>query len=752
MVGKLQAATYYSQVTGTQNMSTLSNWNSVAGGGGSTPANFTTSGDVFVIQSTHNIILSASLTLGAGVNLQIAGSFNPAANNLSVGGTTTVTGSGNFTDGFGTGVNTFVGLVTVNTTGVWTTTSISTPSNQVFSGGITNTAGNFNCGACTISGTITPTTAMTFANSIIAPADLTIANGQLVSNTGGTSNIAGDFYIGTGGFTKTATNLTIVGNITTTGPWTSTGITGTLLLNGANITNNSSSPFALSKATFAPSGTNVNLAGSGEFTFSGIVTIASSKTVTNNCSHSNGVTITGTLNGSNASSEWINASGRTLNYSTSSSINAPMITGKLTSIATGSVMNYSRSGSTQNVKAGSYANLKISGGGVKTALGIITVTESFDPSNGTLLTTTANYLLMLDGTTTSVGNASGYVDGPMRYDMALNGTRTLNFPIGKGSDWRPLSVKLSHNTSTSYTYRAESYNASAIALGYSLPPTVDRVSKAHYWDIGRFITGTNTRESSAGLNGNQVITIYYGANDNVQDASNLTICKNLTSTLTTWYDIGGTGATVGSGSITSTSSPTAFNSFTKFTLGNKNGGTNPLPVKLTSFIGSCNDNSVKLEWTTATEINNDFFAIETSKDGQDWNTVGTVKGAGNSSENKYYSFVIPGQITGNNFYRLKQNDFDGKFEYSEIIVVRNCNTVTDKINIFPNPATNSINVSFNGVNQVINSIDIISVTGVKVYSAPFSNEIDLSNITKGIYYIQFNTLDNVITQKLVINK
>jgi hypothetical protein len=164
IVSKLDAATYYSQVTGTQNMSVLSNWNTNPGGGGTNPSDLTTGGDLFIIQSFHDIQLSAALVFGASVNLEIAGRLDPVASNLTVGGTTTLTGSGRLVDNSSSGTNTFVGLVTLNTTGSWITTANTNPVNTVFNSGITNTAGTFTSGAATISAsqTLTPTTANVF--------------------------------------------------------------------------------------------------------------------------------------------------------------------------------------------------------------------------------------------------------------------------------------------------------------------------------------------------------------------------------------------------------------------------------------------------------------------------------------------------------------------------------------------------------------------------------------------------------------
>jgi len=753
IVGKLNAATYYSQVTGIQNMSVLTNWNANPGGGGSNPSNLTTSGDLFIIQSSHDIQLSAALVFGASVNLEIAGRLDAVANNLTIGGTTNLTGSGRLVDNSSLGTNTFVGLVTLNTSGSWITSANSNAANTVFNSGITNTAGTFSSGAATISAsqTITPTASMTFNGAIVCSGNLNVANGQVLINSSGSSSISGTFTIGTGGFSKTGGSLTVTGLVTTTGPWNS----NVLIVFEGGIVNNSSNTFTCNPAIFNASGTNQNISGTGAYLFTGNVTISSSKSVTNQCSNSNGVTVTGKINGGNASSEWINSSNTLLNYTSSTSGNTPMITGKLTVTASGNFVAYSRNGSIQNIKTTTYSNLRISGGGQKIVLAPVPITESLDLVNGVVISTNTKYLNLKDGATTNIGSATSFVDGQLWYDMAFSGSRTLLFPIGSGSDWRPLEIKVTHSTANSYTYRGRLFNASAAALGYSIPVSVDNVSLAHYWDVFRYKTGTNTLEPSLDLSGNQTIKIYYGLNDNVPDAANLTICNNNDAAITDWYDIGGTGATNFSGNVTSTSSPTGFTAFRRFTLGNKDGGTNPLPVTLVSFSANCNANRTNLEWTTATEINNNFFTIEMSNDGRTWNAVKNITGAGNSYELRNYSTSVPNSISATAFYRLKQTDFDGTFDYSDVIVVRNCSFEnSDNISIYPNPSNGIVNCNFTGIKETVEAINVYNVMGELVYSSSeFSDQLNLLEFPSGIYFAYFlQNGSQVSVQKIVLQK
>ena len=111
-----------------------------------------------------------------------------------------------------------------------------------------------------------------------------------------------------------------------------------------------------------------------------------------------------------------------------------------------------------------------------------------------------------------------------------------------------------------------------------------------------------------------------------------------------------------------------------------------LPIDLLSFTGKCNDNDIVLEWATATELNNDYFTIERSEDGANWQTVGTVKSAGNSSISQKYSFATNATTNDISYFRLKQTDIDGKFNYFKIISVNNCHKDSRELNIYPNPS------------------------------------------------------------------
>ena len=388
-------------------------------------------------------------------------------------------------------------------------------------------------------------------------------------------------------------------------------------------------------------------------------------------------------------------------------------------------------------------------------------------TQGILNTTQTNILNMNNASTTTIGNALSFINGPMNYDMALNGPRTLNFPVGKigpvlsgtatviTTDWRPAILNSVHNNGTSYTYNTELFISSADALGWAMPATVANVSRIHWWDIARTNTSTGVITPTLNLNGNQTITLYYDVNDGVTDPTNLTICKNTYTATTAWKDIGGSGATMTTGNVTSSSAPTAFNSFSRFTLGNRIGGVNPLPIELLSFIATPINKQVNLAWVTASETNNDHFEIERSIDGINFEYVTKVKayGNGNSSIKQTYNVLDENPYKGLSYYRLKQVDKTSDFKYANIVSIDL--KENSYLNIYPNPATDKlyINASNNYNNSIIK---VISATGIEVKSAQqlinYNGIIDLSDLASGMYFIVVNNGTSIQNIKISIQK
>lgn len=171
-----------------------------------------------------------------------------------------------------------------------------------------------------------------------------------------------------------------------------------------------------------------------------------------------------------------------------------------------------------------------------------------------------------------------------------------------------------------------------------------------------------------------------------------------------------------------------------------------LPVSLTKFeLEKNHNNEVLVNWQTATEVNNDFFTIEKSKDGMDWTEVTKVKGAGNSNNLLDYSFVDKQPWNGTSYYRLKQTDFDGMFEYFDIKTINSdSNTLLDLI-VYPNPTNNKIvNIESSSVDFANAKINVFDILGKPLRDFNFTMlsktkaRIEFNSLSLGVYYLNVN--------------
>ena len=173
--------------------------------------------------------------------------------------------------------------------------------------------------------------------------------------------------------------------------------------------------------------------------------------------------------------------------------------------------------------------------------------------------------------------------------------------------------------------------------------------------------------------------VFYGGNaDGYSDGSlTQTICPPLVSDFVFY---GGNADGYSDGSLTQTICPPLVSNFV-FYGGNSDGfsfavneqtpcpGITPLPIQLLSFTAEKNKSTVDIKWNTASEINNDYFTVEKSKDAIHFSKLVIVPGSGNSNSEKNYAAKDNSPYNGISYYRLKQTDFDGKFEYSNIVAV-----------------------------------------------------------------------------------
>lgn len=175
-----------------------------------------------------------------------------------------------------------------------------------------------------------------------------------------------------------------------------------------------------------------------------------------------------------------------------------------------------------------------------------------------------------------------------------------------------------------------------------------------------------------------------------------------------------------------------------------------VPVELSMFLAQKKNDYIELVWTTASEINSDYFEIQKSDNGSSFITIGKVQAAGNSSSTIEYAFIDRAPYAGHNYYRLKNVDFDGTYDFSKIELVDYEGT-SREISIAPNPAYNSITVKSSEIPNG-GKISIFTLDGRLVNAlllrknGPIVKEIDISTLPKGNYYLQFQVNGKILTE------
>jgi hypothetical protein len=183
----------------------------------------------------------------------------------------------------------------------------------------------------------------------------------------------------------------------------------------------------------------------------------------------------------------------------------------------------------------------------------------------------------------------------------------------------------------------------------------------------------------------------------------------------------------------------------------------PLPVTLVDFDGVSIDNYNYLSWSTESEINNDHFVIEHSSDGTEFFPLETIDGAGNSNSLLIYDYKHYNHKELE-YYRLKQVDFDGKYEYSKIIAINSNQDLI--VNIYPNPSIDNIFFSVSESRDEVYTIIYTNITGsvhqeqINITKGTNAFQVnDFVNLSSGMYFVQIlNENNEIIKQEKVVKQ
>lgn len=177
----------------------------------------------------------------------------------------------------------------------------------------------------------------------------------------------------------------------------------------------------------------------------------------------------------------------------------------------------------------------------------------------------------------------------------------------------------------------------------------------------------------------------------------------------------------------------------------------PLPVELAFFGGHREGSNVKLSWSTASELNNDYFVVERSIDGSNWQAFDVIKGVGTSTSLTNYESIDSKPFDRISYYRLRQVDFDGSVNFSDIIAVDEA--VENSFEMFPNPSKSAAALRsserFHSIlvtNAHGRTIETIETIPTHEYS------LNVSDWKNGIYYVTISTGSGKQTQRLTVMK
>jgi hypothetical protein len=716
--------------TGSGNWSSAGNWD--ANGIPPTPL---LPGNAIVINGSGTCTMDVNQTLNAGATLTVN-----ASKTLTISGAFTLTNHGSMT------INGTLSKSSANST----LTNSATGSITVPSGGaLNNDSGSFSN-----AGTLTTNSGGTFGN------------GSGTFTNSGTYNNGGSNYSTYGGFSNsgTITNTgTMTGsqyiNIQNSGSWTNSaggsmtmnslvnsGASASLTNNGTmNVGLNNSKTF-VNNATFTVNyfdetnnsgATWTNSSGAtftvGAVPFSNAGTFNNDGTMTLNQNGNTGSTFanTGTFNCAGTltlnSGSATNAATKTISLSGTLNLNSAF------AFTNNGIIN---GGGTLNVAGGSLAN-----NGSISSLGLIGLTgngtltvasgSTFSTSNGSNTNITSGTLTVNSGATATMGGQLDIFSGGtlnVNGAMTVSGFAFNNAGIIKGSGTITPTTALS--------------NSGFLRPGNS-PGTLSFSGDLH---LG---SGTYTAEVD-GTTAGQFDLLAVSGTATIGGSSKLHLIFSVPIINGTTFDVLTAGTVSGSfsgGNVTFANTGTG--NVTAVALSYPGGNmvrvtaTSLLPVELVRFTGKETDGKVLLEWETASELNNEGFHVERSVDGSFWENTGFVAGNGTTTGTQRYQFLDEKPLPGVNYYRLRQRDFDGKEEFSQVVAIdlSALQALTGVgLRAFPNPVSGGeLTVVLPGSPEANLTGQLFDADGRLVLSMRLSageNRLDVERLGAGTYILR----------------
>ncbi len=373
-------------------------------------------------------------------------------------------------------------------------------------------------------------------------------------------------------------------------------------------------------------------------------------------------------------------------------------------------------------------------------------------NDGILYADTINSRVLELGTSTSqlgtLNYISGYVEGKMRrwFSSTNSGDASGLFPLGvyrgtgaAGIKNRKVKVEYTTAATDGGSLTANWVHTAMGSAGLTIPIAntggcdfdIWFTNERGYWRI----------DNSSGTLTDGQYTISATGEDfkGITDLSKLTLLKRVA--LGDWYAFGTHQVPTGTAAIpiVSRSGMTGWSNF-----GFGGGSVNILPVQLLSFSAQRKDNANLLTWTTATEINNNYFMIERSEDALLFEEIGQVSGNGNSNQLLNYYFQDDRAFQNVIYYRLKQVDFDGQSTFSDIILLDATTSGLTMLKCYQSNQQLHLSLASDQAETI--GLQIMDVSGrvlfnqaLEVKDGTDNYSINLPDFAKGMYFIQINS-------------
>jgi hypothetical protein len=392
----------------------------------------------------------------------------------------------------------------------------------------------------------------------------------------------------------------------------------------------------------------------------------------------------------------------------------------------------------------------------------VMVSNGLTMTAGDIITSSTNLLTLGNSAPATLAWTSGKVVGPMKRWMAAatnSGASSSLFPLGNATRKAQASIEYTTAPTTAGYLEAKfiaTTPANAATNAYATLTdqfnyVLDNVVSEGYWEINpSATTGVAGGTYTVKLEG-EAISLATSTNASYTDVR---VIKS-PDPHTSWILQGDHGAATGTNSDF-TVSRTGMSGYSFFAMAFPSAA--PLPIELVSFNANCEDNNtVAINWTTASEHNSDHYTVEKSRDGNTWNELKTIPAAGNSTQLLNYSVVDASDINGTVYYRLTQVDLDGASKVYDIVST-NCSSEKElTLLAYPNPSNGQFSLKIVNALGGKYELAITDIQGKAIERQPLQLETGTTvvklnpvGLQPGVYLLQFMQDVNKLQQKLII--